>query len=163
MVTSRVIAVLLLVAGAQCADPALASKLGVNGLERASDLASAPFPADGAFVLSWSWSSKFPAAGCRGFEVQLVDEQTAFPQAAAAVAATTAHAGIVTDGRRLSWSSGPVAGANATSFALPASASGAQKATAPVQVCYINLSFDGLRIANSSNLLIFSHLELCKT
>ena len=123
MVTSRVIAVLLLVAGAQCADPALASKLGVNGLERASDLASAPFPADGAFVLSWSWSSKFPAAGCRGFEVQLVDEQTAFPQAAAAVAATTAHAGIVTDGRRLSWSSGPVAGANATSFALPASAS----------------------------------------
>jgi hypothetical protein len=115
--------VLLLVAGAQCADPALASKLGVNGLERASDLASAPFPADGAFVLSWSWSSKFPAAGCRGFEVQLVDEQTAFPQAAAAVAATMAHAGIVTDGRRLSWSSGPVASANATSFALPASAS----------------------------------------
>ena len=86
MVPSRVIAaVLLLVAGAQCADPALASNLGVNGLERASDLASAPFPADGAFVLSWC--SKCPAAGCRGFEVQLVDEQTAFPQVAAAAAA----------------------------------------------------------------------------
>ena len=122
MVPSRVIAaVLLLVAGAQCADPALASNLGVNGLERASDLASAPFPADGAFVLSWC--SKCPAAGCRGFEVQLVDEQTAFPQVAAAAAAAAAHAGITADGRRLSWSSGPVASANATSFALPASAS----------------------------------------